>query len=264
MHMGKKLIFFDIDGTLTDREGQVPASAAEAIRTAQKKGVLCVINTGRPFSHIVPSVREIGFDGYVCSCGQHLLHNGKTVFRHRADRDYTKHICEEAARCRADLFGEAEEAIWSLFSHEPWGYMLRETERFKKRGMQVYESDSAGDPVFDKFCVWFREDSDREAFVRSVSERYTPTGINSTELEFVLNGHSKQSGGEAFMKLAGAVREDVYAIGDSVNDLPMFRTAGHTAAMENSAPELLRLSDYVTGSVHGGGIEQALRHFDLI
>lgn len=264
IYMNRKLVFFDIDGTLTDPEGRIPASAVKAIHAARENGVLCVINTGRPYSHIVPSVRETGFDGYICSCGQHVLLNGETVFRHSADRAFTQKIIEAASRCRADLFGEAEEGVWSLFAHTPGGYMLRETERFKARGMRVFTSPEEGDPVFDKFCVWFREDGDRERFVRAVSERYYPAGLNKSELEFVLNGHSKQSGGEAFLKLTGVDPGDVYAIGDGVNDLPVFRLAAHTAAMANGAPELLAISEFVTGDLYTDGVEQALSRFGLI
>ncbi len=35
--MGKKLIFLDVDGTLTDYDNHIPASAAAAIRKARKR-----------------------------------------------------------------------------------------------------------------------------------------------------------------------------------------------------------------------------------
>lgn len=262
--MRRKTVFFDIDGTLTDIDGNVPASAVSAVHRAQANGVLCVINTGRPYSHIVNSVREIGFDGYVCSCGQHLLYRGKTVFRHRTDREYSGYVAETAKKYRLDLFGEAEEGIWGLFTHPEDGPMQGELTRFRKRGFPVWSSAEEGDLILDKFCVWRFPDSDAESFTRAVSDRFTSTGSQSALLEFVLNGHSKQTGAEAFLALTGTDKEDVYALGDSANDLPMFRAAAHTAAMQNSAPKLLSLAEYVTGDVHGDGVEQALRHFELI
>lgn len=262
--MGKKAIFFDIDGTLTDPEGTVPDSAVAAVHRAQENGVLCVINTGRPYSHIVDAVKEIGFDGYVCSCGQHVLYEGRTVFRHCADRAYSRHIAAAARECRADLFGEAEEGIWGLFTQPNGAPMQEEFDRFLKRGFPVFSSAEEGDIMLDKFCVWFFPDSDRERFTRAVADRYTSTGAEGALLEFVLNGHSKQSGGEAFLKLVGAEKENTYAVGDSINDLPMFRAAGHTAAMQYSDKRLIGAAEYVTGDVHTGGIEQALRHFELI
>lgn len=262
--MTKKVVFFDIDGTLTDIEGTVPASAVSAVRRAQKNGVLCVINTGRPYAHIVNSVKEIGFDGYVCSCGQHLIHENRTVFRHRADREYSRYVADMAQKYRVDLFGEAEEATWGLFNHAQGGPMQHELDRFIRRGLTVYSAPGQGDLILDKFCVWRAPDSDTDSFTRAVADRYTSTGSESALLEFVLNGHSKQSGGEAFLDLVGADRKDVYAIGDSANDLPMFRAAAHTAAMKNSAEKLLTVAEYVTEDVHADGVARALEHFGLI
>ena len=262
--MEKKVVFFDIDGTLTDIDGNVPASAVAAVRCAQRNGVLCVINTGRPYAHIVSSVKEIGFDGYVCSCGQHLIYGGKTLFRHHADREYSRYIAAMAEKYCIDLFGEAEEATWGLFFHAPGGPMQHELDRFIRRGLTVYSSAAEGDLMLDKFCAWRAPDSDTDSFTRAVSDRYTSTGSESALLEFVLNGHSKQSGGEAFLDIVGIGKENVYAIGDSANDLPMFRAAAHTAAMRNSAEKLLAVAEYVTEDVHTDGVAQALRHFDLI
>ena len=71
--MSHKIVFFDIDGTIMDEFGFIPPSATEAIHSAQAKGVKCIVNTGRPYTHIEPAIVAIGFDGYICSCGQLLI-----------------------------------------------------------------------------------------------------------------------------------------------------------------------------------------------
>jgi hydroxymethylpyrimidine pyrophosphatase-like HAD family hydrolase len=78
--MTQKILFFDIDKTLTDNEllGSVPESAVEAIRTARSRGHLAYINTGRVHGNIPPSIFDIGFDGYVCGCGTHVIVGGET------------------------------------------------------------------------------------------------------------------------------------------------------------------------------------------
>ena len=46
--MGRKALFFDIDGTLlTDDTKRLPESAAEAIKKARQAGHLVFINSGR-------------------------------------------------------------------------------------------------------------------------------------------------------------------------------------------------------------------------
>ena len=55
----RKIIIFDVDGTLTDVDGNIPADAAEAVRRARERGNLCVINTGRPFLHLVDQIKAL-------------------------------------------------------------------------------------------------------------------------------------------------------------------------------------------------------------
>lgn len=62
--MSRKMLFFDIDGTLV-AEGThyLPQSAVNAIRKARENGHLVFINTGRTRFSIDDFLEEIGFDG---------------------------------------------------------------------------------------------------------------------------------------------------------------------------------------------------------
>ena len=58
----RKLLFFDVDGTIADRVGKknvVPQSAKDAIKNLQKNGHLCFINTGRALSEIDVYLKEL-------------------------------------------------------------------------------------------------------------------------------------------------------------------------------------------------------------
>ena len=259
----QKAVFFDIDGTLVDTKSVMPDSAREAVHAAQKNGVLCIINTGRPFRHVVPVIKKTGFDGYACSCGQHLLFQGKTVFRHAASRELSARIADAAARCRIDLFCESEEGVHVLFYKGERGYFTDEMERFRALGVPVHENRGT-DFFFDKFCILLYEDSLFAAFEETVCPYYTSTGAEGRLKEYVLNGHTKKNAVETFCALCGIAPENTYAIGDSVNDLPMFAAAAHTAAMRESDTELLEKAEYITAGVHDGGIEKALQHWGLI
>ena len=97
-----KAAFFDIDGTLDDFEGNIPASTVEAVRLAKERGVRRCVSTGRPYFHILPSIKALDFDGYVCSCGQHLLVGGETKKRIRPTAEESRRVLELAEKCRID------------------------------------------------------------------------------------------------------------------------------------------------------------------
>ena len=67
------VIFFDIDGTIIDNETQIiPQSALRAVEALGRNGHIAVVNTGRPYSHIDPRIREMAFGGWVCGCGMEI------------------------------------------------------------------------------------------------------------------------------------------------------------------------------------------------
>ena len=73
----KKLLLFDIDGTLIDYDGTLPKSTKNAISKARENGNLAVIVTGRSRSHIEEPILEIGFDGMIGGNGAYIELNNK-------------------------------------------------------------------------------------------------------------------------------------------------------------------------------------------
>ena len=72
--MDRKCLFFDIDGTLVDEHTHhIPQDAVEALHQARRNGHLLFINTGRPYSHIIDEVKQVGFDDYCCGCGSEII-----------------------------------------------------------------------------------------------------------------------------------------------------------------------------------------------
>ena len=69
---------------------------------------------------------------------------------------------------------------------------------------------------------------------------------------------------ERLLEALGASREEVLAIGDSTNDLPMFSVAKHTVCMGNGMQQLKDRAEFVTDSLLNDGIEKALQHFHLL
>lgn len=69
---------------------------------------------------------------------------------------------------------------------------------------------------------------------------------------------------ERFLSKLHAPKEEIFAIGDSGNDLPMFDMAGTTICLGDGVETVKQQADYVTDPVLGGGVFNGLRHFGLI
>ena len=73
-------------------------------------------------------------------------------------------------------------------------------------------------------------------------------------------GYSKKTGMDFVLNYHGLPKENAFAIGDSLNDLPMFEGAGTSIAMGNGE-KLIPYADYVTADLWHDGIYQAMEHF---
>lgn len=75
----KKLLLFDVDGTLIDYDGTLPESIKKAISKARENGHLAVIVTGRSRSHIEEPILDIGFDGMIGGNGAYIELDNKVI-----------------------------------------------------------------------------------------------------------------------------------------------------------------------------------------
>ena len=74
------------------------------------------------------------------------------------------------------------------------------------------------------------------------------------------------SNGEALTTLAsflGIAIEEVMAVGDGLNDIPLLKAAGLAVAMGNAFPEVKEVADYVTLDIDHSGLAAAIDRFLL-
>lgn len=66
-----------------------------------------------------------------------------------------------------------------------------------------------------------------------------------------------------WLKLLSLTKDEVIAVGDSGNDIPLFESAGLKIAMANSTEDLISKADFVTKSVEEDGLALAIEKYIL-
>lgn len=256
-----KIAFFDIDGTLTSEfDGSVPDSARDAIRVSREHGNLMFINTGRCFQNVEPRFRSVGFDGYVCGCGTHIV-IGEQDLLHKTQSPETIALVRQAAR-EADVDILFESRHFVSFDntrelHHP--FAIRQKGHFAKRGYDMNMDVYTPDFTCDKFVIWYQNE-DQLAHVRKTTDSlFDCIDRGGTFREFVPKGYSKASGIQAVLDHYKLPLDCAYAFGDSNNDLAMLEYVPGSVAMGNSDPEDLKYKvSYVTDKASYGGLAKAL------
>lgn len=256
--------FFDIDGTLiTEDERQyLPPSTVSAIQAMRRNGHLAFINTGRTLFNVLTQsyIQRIGFDGYVCACGTHIVYRGKDLLSVLVPEEAHDVITDAARRCRIELMFEGPEAFY-FDLEQPMGPARRRLyDRDASRSLSV----DLPHKRFNKFVTWDTPDCDAEAFVHAVSPWFVHIDRGGGFREFCLKGYSKATGITAIANLMDKPLDSCFVIGDSMNDEPMLRFVKHSVLMGNGTPALKPVVEFVTTDILDNGIEHALEHYGVI
>ncbi len=274
--MNRKLIFLDIDGTLTPAGSNTPPeSAMKAVRLAQAKGHPVFLCTGRNPAMLAP-VLALGFDGAVAGAGGYVFAGDKVLF----DCPMPKEDFETGMRLLKEqgVFRTIE-AIHATWGDEDLGEFLAsagegnsELVRWRKAlaeqlnilPMSAYD----GSPVYK--IVFMCRTADQLAPARAALEKNYNFVVQDVAAHNCLNGElinrkfDKGRGVRIVADYYGIPLEDTYGFGDSMNDLEMIETVGHSVCMANGSPALQAVSDLVCPAVDEDGLYRAFEQLGLL
>lgn len=265
----RKIVFFDIDGTLLDNAThRVPESAAQAIRRLRSNGHLAFINTGRTLTSLPKELRALNFDGFVCGCGTNIYYGEKNIFSHSIPHEKCVEIVKKLRDLKITAFFESPEYVWFDGQHP---VKNPEAERskiaFSQNGSNVqdFPRDLEGSGLtFDKFYCLLTQESDRAGLEEYIRGEFTATPQGEDRLEVVPEGCTKAEGIRFLQKKFGIRLENCYAIGDGENDIPMLEAVANGIAMGECSEKILPYCVWQTARVSEDGIQKALEHFGLI
>jgi len=258
------IIFFDVDGTIMGRDGYIPASAGQAIRQLRKNGHYCLLNTGRPFIDLEPELINIGFDGFVCTCGQHVLFQNKLLFHDGFDPKTSQLLYDLGLRCHMDMYFESEQGVWVEQSHPLTPELQMSLDRFARRGIVVDSPSNCRCFQFDKFSISYTEGSLLPEFLNQVQTYCEVIRREGTMYELPKRGNSKGTGAAIISRHTGIPLEMCFAVGDSTNDISMLSCVGHPIVMGSAPRSVQSLAEYVTDLLENDGIAHAMEYFGLI
>ena len=264
--MTRKICFFDIDGTLWDRENRIPQSAVRAIRRLRENGHLALICSGRSRSYIRhPDLLGIGFDGIVSGAGTMLEAGGKVIYNRVLEaKDVLRAVETALALSWTPLL---EGVNTTCIDREAFPIPAYYDKLAADLG-EVLEPLSRRWGQWDdisKLTVIAREGAaDMEKLREKLGGTFDFVVHEPWLAELVPPGVNKGTGLTEACRYLGADPKDAVAFGDSANDLDMLRAAGTGVCMGNGTEALKREADLVTASMEEDGIEKALIQLGLI
>lgn len=274
--MNHKLIFLDVDGTLTPPGSYVPPeSAIRAVKKAQELGHKVFLCSGRNYSMLKP-FHKYGFDGGIASCGGYVYAGDDVLYSCPLTEEQKETLITLLSDKGVALSIEAKDATYS----DELGKVFLEQRDFRNDYLiNMIEAVWAG-PATKSMSEYDGCPLYKIVFTCSDREQLDPAiDALDDELKFIVHDFSepgclfgeiinrKFDKGSAVRIAADALGFDItdtIGFGDSMIDLEMIEAVGTSVCMEDGSDLLKERSDLICPSTDDDGIEWAFRKLGLI
>jgi Cof subfamily protein (haloacid dehalogenase superfamily) len=273
-----RLLAIDVDGTLLDGRGTVPPANLEALQEAARRGLHLVVVTGRSLPYACQAVEALP-DPLILICYNGAVaraRDGRTYAVRSLDRDAARRLLvatrqwRDSTLVQFDCDGPGQIVVDRLSWDPPnrRGYYARVSHLVR----QVEDLEAALDgppPVQVAFNGPVDEMATLHAHLDTLDAGDFAVAMTSYParnfalLDVNAPGATKGHALADVARQLGIDREQVFAIGDNLNDVDMLQWAGTAVVMGNAGPELRSLGFPVTARNDEGGLALALRRYAL-
>lgn len=263
--MDKKILFFDIDGTLFDCGNGAPhvsETLKKALQQLKDAGHLCFIASGRPFAYLNQEIQSLGFDGYILCNGAIALKDGKQLIQHYISKEKVRNIVDNVLKYQGQY---TLVDTFTGYCPKAFKETYRVLEMFQVPMDTIVGEFDLNDVNVAKIEAGCQTKEGIE-YLRSLKEN----GFEVIEYEgagsFEINdgGVSKGKTILDVLSLLNISKENSIAFGDGDNDIEMLQVVGYGVAMGNGVENLKKVADKVTETCIDEGIVRELQRLKLV
>lgn len=249
-NMTFKALIFDLDGTAM--EAKIDAVPSDVVETAVKKAhgkIIVAFATGRPLSMCKEINHKLKIH-YPC-----VVSGGTEVVNPQTSEILWTKIIKKS------------DVIKIVEICKPYPYKIIFSKE-SSRGIIASERIVEGDE--NVVYIMNTEINDTQDIIKKINEIGTVIAHESgswtkdkMDIHVTNRNATKKNALIEWLKILNLKKEEVIAVGDNKNDLPLFEAAGFKVAVWNAAHELKSKADYIAPSVLEDGLADVIDKFIL-
>jgi 5-amino-6-(5-phospho-D-ribitylamino)uracil phosphatase len=274
-----KLIAIDIDGTLLTPEGCITPRTRAAIRAAQQAGIIVTLATSRRYHNTHKIATELGLElPLIVYDGALIVHHPTQTILHSQPLSATLGVQTiQLLRCYSiqpvtqpyktlgriveeDWTGPAEHDHAEVATYLSFALSLKRLRRMPYEQLCPEEQEPLR-------VVAFASEVAIQALIPEISQldcswHTIPLGSYAcAELSIMHPVCSKANGVAALAAYYRLTMEQVMALGDNNNDIPMLQAVGWGVAMGQASEKVRRVAKAVTASNREEGVALAIERY---
>ena len=263
MALKYKMVCADFDSTSTNSKGEVTSRTREAVKKYRDAGGIFLVNTGRSYKSVVNRLKEI-YGGEVrlplaCLQGGRIFSaDGELIREYNLDKPELIKLVGECQKLGVYFQIYSGERLFAEREHEMSVAYMEATGTGQEFVGDMVNFLQGYDGSADKLLVISDVESIAKLFkVYEKDASFINTKfVYSTPffLEAIPHVSGKDVALRLFADMYGVTTDEVAAIGDSNNDLPMIKAAGLGVAMGNAVTELKAAADLIAEDCDHDGL----------
>ncbi len=270
-----KLFAFDLDGTLLDNKSNLSESSIEAIKKLDEAGIKVVLASGRVFPSIKHHQKMLGISGPIVSTNGSLISlDGKEVYKsYYIDDKRLRDLYEFALSHKLEFHFYDEENLYTnrlnlerikhLRIDNDYG-LNYQIDLIIKSDPVSYLIEKGGKALKFQISGIDQNETPREELLELINEEFSDklyiTSSYDSLVEIGNKYATKWSSIEEICQILGINNNEVAAIGDSYNDMPMIEKSAIGFAMGNANDTLKQMADKIVASNESGGILESVNY----
>lgn len=270
-----KLFAFDIDGTLLDNNSKVTDESREALKKLDDAGIKIVLASGRVFPSIKYNQKLLGIPGPIVATNGSLISlDGRKIYKsYYIEDDLLKKLYEFCLEYKMDFHFYDEDNYYTnrlnldrikhlkidndfgmnyqvdlIIKNDPVSYLINQGKKAIKFQISgIDEKEISKEKIIDLLD----RDYGKDLYI---------TASGDSLLEIGNKNATKWTSIEEICDKLGIYTNEVAAIGDAYNDIPMVKGAGLGFAMGNAKDKLKEVADVIVADNESGGALEAVNY----
>ena len=237
----KKVLFFDIDGTLLNSELKIPEGVKRELKRLKEAGYYLFVASGRPLAFISNQIIEAGFNGFVLCNGAHVELNHEIIYENRIPYEKVNDLMNllENVDCEYDF-----ETATDCYIDPSYKDFIEFFKVCDIRHEKLIISFDKEEVMHRTLKIEISAKKDHDKIIEYIADKfYFDHHGTANSFEICALDTSKATGVEKVLEHLNIDKDHSYAFGDGLNDSAALTLSDIGVVMNESADISKQMSD---------------------